>query len=65
MIWRRDDKKINYDWLEEGWYEKGEELSQSKVRLSQMVDWLLKSSDLLPFHLEMVHDLTDETAQVR
>ena len=64
VIWRKDEHKLLYDWLEDGWYVEGSLLQQSRRRLNRLVDWALRSSDILPFVMELHHDLIDEHRDV-
>ena len=63
ILWRRDSRKVQYDWLEEGWNLEGQDLMRSRRKLGQMIDWVLKGKDVLPYTAD-IPELFDEHAQV-
>jgi len=64
VLWRKSSKSIQYDYLEDGWHASGKGLEQSRHSLIRMVDWLLASSDILPFSMELPNDEHAHIAQV-
>ena len=60
IIWRKDEKRLQYDWLEEGWHAAGPGLQKSSQRLGDAVQLVLRTSDVLPFHMVMTAELQNE-----
>ena len=65
VVWRKEPRVIQYDYLEGGWFKSMPDLENSQSSLSQLLDWHLRSSEVLPFMLELSNDLIDEHAHVR
>jgi len=64
ILWRRDKLKLSFDYLEDGWFSDGEELSLCKQRLVHMIDARLQSTDVLPFVVQLPQEFIDEHAKV-
>ena len=64
VLWRKDKDHIQFDYLEDGWYSTGADLQRSARRLTQLLDWLLQSVDILQYNIEFKQELIDEHAQV-
>ena len=64
ILWRRDQLKVSFDYLEDGWFSSGDELDQCKQRLVHMIDGRLQSGDVLPFVVQLPQEFIDEHAKV-
>jgi len=64
ILWRRDKLKVSFDYLESGWFSRGDELQLCKQRLVHMIDARLQSTDILPFVVQLPQEFIDEHAKV-
>jgi hypothetical protein len=64
VLWRKDDKHIQHDWLEPGWLPSEPELQYAQLQLEQTIDKALQNIGVLPFFAIVTEALTDENALV-
>jgi hypothetical protein len=64
VVWRRDGLKIQFDYLDDGWYKSGEELLQAERKLVQLIDLRLEGSERLTYGVELTQEFIDEHAKV-
>ena len=64
ILWRKDQKTVHYDLLEHGWYASGSDLQRSRRKLIQIIDWLLQTTDVLPYIMHLYSEVIDEHAEV-
>ena len=64
VVWRKEQKTLHFDWLEDGWPLEPSDVKLTRRRLHRLVDWFLSGSTVLPLAVEMPFDLVDEYAEV-
>ena len=64
VVWQKDQMKIRFDSLDDGWFASGDELKQSERSLVQLINWRLESNDRLTFAVELPQEFIDEHAKV-
>jgi len=64
IIWRHQESKLQYDWLENGWPSDPVELQRSRRSLKVAIEWILTGSDFMPFIAHFPNsELIDEHAE--
>jgi hypothetical protein len=64
VVWRSQQRQLQYDWLPDGWAAEEPDAELSRQRLTLLIEDSLRSRDVLPYSMEMMADLIDENRGV-